>query len=663
MKNLLLAILLSVSASSIAQKLQVEFGRLTQAEIDMKVCKLNPDAGAVVLFDIGETKFVDSEGGYDIRFTKHKRIKIFNKSGFESAEVSIPFYVDGSGKTEYVKSIKAVTYNLEEGKLVRQELDPSTIYVEKVSQKWRVKKFVFPNIQEGSIIEYQYVLETPFHFNLPDWTFQDVIPTLYSEYEVRMIPFYEYVYTVQGSPSFNYHNSIVANETRSWGNVVKSYGQNIGTGIEFNDYVHTFVLKDVPAFEDESYISSISDYIIKIDFQLSKFYSPKGTSKEIMSTWSKLNESLLKNEYFGKYIGVSSRIAKKILKENLDLSGLSEQEKSVKIIDYVKSNFTWNGYSSKYTDQSAKDFFNKKSGNSADMNLFLLSLLNEAGVESLPVILSTRNHGKIKTDYPFDHYTNYVVVMVNTPSSFLTDGTESLLAFNRLPPRCINEKGLIVSDDEQEGWVLLTHNIPSIERLLILLEINPQTLNAEYTVNIQTTEYDAYGYRDTYHNDSVTLRELFSNKMGEIDALSTSNYAKPEKPYSIFIKGVTDTDRLGDNLVINPFLNLAITKNKLTQKVRSYPVDLIYPGDTQFEITVQIPDGYRLSSVPEGYNMDNGLAEIKLNYEVDENAVRIAGNYKFKKSIYTSQEYSRIKYYFNTIIKKFNEQIVLEKIS
>ena len=114
--------------------------------------------------------------------------------------------------------------------------------------------------------------------------------------------------------------------------------------------------------------------------------------------------------------------------------------------------------------------------------------------------------------------------------------------------------------------------------------------------------------------------------------------------------------------MINPFLNLALTKNKLTQKERNYPVDLIYPEDAQFEISMKIPEGYQVSSLPESYSMDNNLAEIKLTYVLNDHVVSIVGNYNFKKSIYTSKEYSRIKFYFDTIIKKFNEHIVLEKV-
>lgn len=662
MKNILLTLLLILSMQIFAQEEKREFGKIPQSEIELAFYAKDKEADAVVLFDIGESKFFDTDNGYDIRFTRHKRIKIFGKSALKYAEISIPFYVDGNGKTEVVKSIEAYTYNYVNGRLKKQQLNPSTIYEEQRSKNWKIKKFVFPNVQEGSIIEYKYVLETPFHFNLPDWYFQDKIPTIYSEYVVRMVPFYEYKFIVQGISKFDYQNSVVDDENRKWGNISKSMGQNVGSGFEFQDYIHTYVLKDIPAFKDESYISSVNDYIIKMDFQLARFHSPRGGSLEIISTWPKLNKSLLKHEKFGKYKKSCLRYAKRILEDELNITELKKLAQSKKIIDYVKSNFTWNQYNSKYASQSAKEFIKKKTGNSADINLFLLAMFEAAEIESQAVILSTRNHGKIQLNYPFDHFTNYVIVLVNTGSSFLVDATESLLPFNRLPNRCFNGSGIIVSKDNEEKWVTLTNTILSFEKNTIAIEIDTNSCVAMVNVTIQCTEYDAYNYRNEYENDTSSIKEFFSDNIDNIQRIKTVNYKNVSKPYYIAFQGTDEIEKFGDNFVVNPFLSLALTKNNLTQKKRTYPVDLVYASNHVFDVSLTIPKGYQLARLPESYAMDNALAEIKVNYSLEETTLKITGNYLFKKPVYVAIEYARIKYYIDTIIKKFNEEIVLEKI-
>ncbi|WP_027076658.1 DUF3857 domain-containing protein [Maribacter antarcticus] len=653
MKNLLIISLL-LSQLAYSQTKEIEFGKISQGEIEMKSYEKDKEAKAVILYDKGKSLFFDSDNGYDIRFTRHKRIKIFDKSESKYAEVSIPYYVDGYGKTEIVKSIEATTYNTIDGKLTQKRLDPSKVYEERVNERWYNKKFVFPDVQDGAILEYRYVLETPFHFNLPDWTFQDKIPTAYSEYQVSMIPFYEYVFLIQGISRFDYQNSVITRQKRTWG---------FSNPIKFQDYVHTYVLKDVSAFKDESYISSINDYIIKMDFQLSKFLSPTGGTSDIISTWPDLNESLLKHGKFGKYLKNSSKIAKKVLSEELNIGNENNRAKAKQIIEYVKSSFEWNGHFGKYASQSAKDFFNKKSGNDADINLFMISLLNEAGIKAEPLILSTRVHGKIPNNYPFDHFTNYIIALVNNDSPFLADGTEDLLSYNKLPIRCNNGKGLIVEKANTSRWISLDNTIFSIEKNTVRMRLDTISMNVIAQVSIQNTEYKSYSVRKRFGNDSLKIKKYYSDRIGDIRESKTVGYDRIELPYSMHFKTNYETEKLGDNVVIKPFLNLPLSTNNLTQKKRTYPVDFIYPWEDVFETTFEIPSNFSITDIPEGYKLANDLAEINLNYSLDNNILIVKGNYKFKKSTYVASEYSRIKYYLDQIVREFNKPIVLEKIN
>lgn len=659
--RIILVITLLISQLAYSQKNESVFGLISKEEIEMESYEKDLEAKAVVLFDKGKSIFFDTDNGYDIRFTRHKRIKVFDKSESQYAEISIPFFVDGNGKTEVVKSIEAVTYNLENGRLSRRYLDPTAIYEEQINERWYNKKFVFADVQDGSILEYRYTLETPFHFNLPDWIFQAEIPTIYSEYQVSMIPFYEYVFIVQGISKFDYQNSEVANEKRTWGNISESYGRNVGSGIEFQDYVHTYVLKDIPAFIDESYISSANDYIIKMDFQLARFNSARGGKSIIISTWPALNKSLLKHKKFGKYIKGSSKGAKRILSKEMNVSGMNNNQKVIALIDYVKSNFEWNGYNGKYASQSAKDFFANKIGNSADINLFMIALLNEAGIKTEPLILSTRNHGKIRLEYPFDHFTNYVIALVYTDSPFLADGTEEFLPYNKLPIRCLNEKGLIVNNEDTPNWISLENNVPSIERSTISMTIDTVSSDVMAQVSIQNTGYMSFAARKRFKNDSAKIKEFYEDKIGDISRLRTIGFERENLPYFMNFVTTYEVEKIGGNIIIKPFLNLPLSENRLTQQKRTYPVDFIYPWENQFECILKVPSDFALNELPEGYKLENELVEIYLDYSFDNSTLIVKGNHKFKKSIYTADEYSQVKRYLDQIVKYFNRPIILER--
>ncbi|MDE5421334.1 DUF3857 domain-containing protein [Ancylomarina sp. DW003] len=661
----ILAFLILPSSFCFSQKSKMQFGIINKYEQNLVTYEKDPKAEAVIIFDAGKSKFIDADGGYNIKFTRKKRIKILNTKGIALSKISIPFYTDGYGKTENITSIEAYCYNIENGKIVRKPLDQKNIFKEQINNNWKVKKFVFPDVKKGSIIEYKYTLETPFLFNLPDWTFQDKIPTIYSEYSVHMIPFYEYTYIAQGTSRFDFNTSTISENKRTWGIVNHGFATGVGNGIEFAEKINVYAMKDVPAFRDESYISSPEDYFVKIDFQLSKINQPNGQVKDIVSTWSKLNKGLLDNSKFGKYLNKSKKLAKKILASQIDISSKNETLNQKNIINYVKSNFNWNGVNSKYASKTSKEFLSQKSGNSTDINLFLCALLKAAGFDAKPAILSTRNHGKIRGKHPFAHAFNNTIVLVKSEKqTYLTDGTDALLAYNRIPINCINEKGLIVEKDNPKNWIKLSTKVNSINTKSINININPEQLIAETDLSIQTNEFESLALKNSLKNDTLKIKEqLIKNGLTEIQTISTLNYNRNNLAYIINCKGKSQIEKIGNKIIVSPFLNFPIKENKLKEMKRSYPIDLIYSRTKNFESTINIPEGYKVNTLPKNYKMDNGLAEIKLECVKNENNIIVKGTYSFKKSVYKPAEYGGIKSYFNTIIKKFNEPIVFEEIN
>ncbi|MBS1528646.1 MAG: hypothetical protein JST19_23570, partial [Bacteroidetes bacterium] len=55
------------------------FGKVNQADLELKQCDFEPDANAEVLFDKGTVYYTDNLDG--ITMEVHRRIKIFNDNG------------------------------------------------------------------------------------------------------------------------------------------------------------------------------------------------------------------------------------------------------------------------------------------------------------------------------------------------------------------------------------------------------------------------------------------------------------------------------------------------------------------------------------------------------------------------------------------------------
>src|SRR6266550_2842474 len=139
----LLFIFMSVRAQ---EKSTIKYGKVSVEDLQKKTYTIDSNANAVVLADIGSTEIVgNSKGWFSLEFKHFKRIHILNKAAYDAANVEIALFTTGD-REEDLSSIKAVTYNLENGKVTETKLEKSAIFKDKKNKSWIVKKFTFPNI-------------------------------------------------------------------------------------------------------------------------------------------------------------------------------------------------------------------------------------------------------------------------------------------------------------------------------------------------------------------------------------------------------------------------------------------------------------------------------------------------------------------------------------
>jgi len=376
---------------------------------------------------------------------------------------------------------------------------------------------------------------------------------------------------------------------------------------------------------------------------------------------AEINKDLLRHENFGEFLSQSKRKAKTIT-DTMKLASKPLIEQA-KIIDrFVKTNYSWDDNCEIFTTKSPKDFLRSKKGNSAEINLFLAGMLNSVGIEAYPVILSTRDHGKIKIKYPFTDFFNYVVVCaIIDSSSYLFDATEPLSNFNEISARCLNGTGLIINKKE-ENWLQFKSNFVSTTEYNF--KLRPSSKNDSLTENCKliTTGYEAVDYRKKFNTAYNKLKDKLLPNTSMEDSIKATNLNKVEEPFELGYSLKVPIESLEDKIIVSPFCKKAITENPLKQPDRTYPVDMVYKSGDIFQSTIVIPKGYKFLQKPENLKIDNAL--IKINYTteiVNNDTIKVTGGYEFKKEVYKVDDYIFLKNFFNIIVDKFNEKLVFEK--
>jgi hypothetical protein len=649
--SFLLSFLIHTGTCVNAQTDTHQFGKISAEEISLTSCNFDKDADAVVLFDVGKAWFDLTEGEFELVYERTTRIKILKESGVNYANVEIPLYNYENIKEKIVE-LNASSWNMKDGKLMQTTLSKSNYYDVRENKYWMNCKIAMPDVLPGTILEYQYKIRSNYLMVFRDWEFQCGIPTLFSSFEARMVPFYEYMYLLQGNVK-----SIDRKEFVSTG-LERQIGQ-----ARFKDMVYQFSTKNVPAFREVDFIASREDYISKIDFQLSKYTLLYGGSIEILTTWPKLIKDLLTDDSFGKYVKRAESQAKNII--NLDSLALMDDAGKINaVIETIKERYQWNGITSRYASGSVQDLLKKKTGTSGDLNLLGVGLLRASGLDAFPVIMSTRNNGKIKYNYPYSHFFNYSVIGVRSGGKiFLADGTDPLLASYKLPAKCINDKGLVVKDNEVT-WLDLSQNDLSEVRTTFDIEVSPDGLESKSLVVTTSNGYEAKRLKNKYGEDmKEILNDLRSKNytVAESD-LRCLNYKSYKAPYILSFAASVENDYSGDKIFISPFMNQPITENPIKNVVRTIPVDFNYPYGNSFESVIRIPEGYTITYVPAEIELDNENISIYYSCVSDGNNISAKASYTFKKSVYPATLYSTLRVYHDTIIKALNDKVVITKL-
>src|SRR5262245_40520618 len=110
------------------EKNPYQFGKVSAEDFLSARYTVDTGAAAVYLADLCTASYNDHSGDLELVFTHYTRIHILHKSGYDEATFTIPLYNGASGKPDVLNELKAVTYNLENGKVVATRLDLKTIF-------------------------------------------------------------------------------------------------------------------------------------------------------------------------------------------------------------------------------------------------------------------------------------------------------------------------------------------------------------------------------------------------------------------------------------------------------------------------------------------------------------------------------------------------------
>lgn len=633
---------------------------------------IDSNANAVVLVDIGSTDFEgNSKGHFTMVFKHTKRILLRNKNAFDEATIKAVIYIGADfTQEEKFEEFEATTYNLENGQVVETKLDKADVFSEKLNKVTTSRKFTFPNIKEGSIIEYHYAIKSPFIWfgkRLRSWYFQGNNPVLWSQYKVVIPPMYKYYSIKQGFLPYTIDSSQA---------IFKVYSIIEPNGIESSEYYsfrgnafsNLWAIKDVPAFKKENYTSSSKNYISKIDFQLHSIqYTEQSPLVRILKSWNETIGDLMKTPDYSTALSVNGNNwfnddLKKISGDKVDY------EAAKNIYNYVRDNFsvTDNSTSVDYLSEPLKKIYQAKKGTVVDINLLLTAMLIHQGFKASPVILSTRGNGFVtESSAILDQY-NYLITRVKIDTTYyLLDAAESKMGFGKIPAKCYNGSGRLV------------------ETLPVLIPLKTDDLSENKSCVVFVTNTDKGGLEGSLATDLGYFESMdFRDKVGNKNPADYTKDVQKEYSSDILISNLTIDSlkiyeepitlkydmafnlRDEDIIYFNPIFGDALRANPFEAAERFYPVEMQYKLNETYNLNMEVPRGYKIDEMPKStrVKLNDGEGMFEYITSVNDGIIQLRTKLVLNKANFAPDDYETLRNFYGFIVKKQAEQIVFKKI-
>lgn len=645
------AVAVSCCLSAVAQKSKVTnpnlppFGQVEKADLQMKECDFDDKAEALVLVDDGVLEFVYGSG---LELKRRVRIKILNNKGLDWANVHLSYRL-AQGGTQYISNIEAQTYNLDQaGNVVTSKVEKKLIYDKKLNKKYAEKVFTFPEAKVGSIIEYKYSYNG---IGLIDWYFQRSIPVRYSHFVLDFPAEVEVAVTPVSAHEFEKTTENTSTRT-----------------------VNVYAMSKVPALHDEPYIINEDFYRDRLETKLTAF-NVDGRRTSRVVNWVQVIKYLMEDEDFGTQI-------KKNIPRTADLDAKLKSislpyEKMKVIYKYVQDNMQWNEYTGIWALDGVKSAWKEKKGTAGEINLILVNLLKDAGLNAHPILVSTHDNGVVNTidagtmDYPGYHQFNKVMAYLEFDGkSYVLDATQKNTPAHLLPTDVLLTQGLVIEKYETFDWGWKTLWRDDVKAKTVV-RMNGK-IDEKGVMNAEATIY-SYDYarlariatvksgKDKFIKQYITEANAGMN----VEDVQFTNVESDSLPLLQKVKFNQPLNAAGDYQYFSLNMLTGLEKNPFVADKRS--ADIFFGCNQSMEIygNFMLPEGFQFDVLPKNIKMimpDTSIVISRLA-QVSESVLQTRILIDVKKPVYGAEEYPYLQEFYQRLFEMLNEQFVVRKKS
>lgn len=415
-------------------------------------------------------------------------------------------------------------------------------------------------------------------------------------------------------------------------------------------------------------MTTTDDYVARLDFELAGERMPGQAYQPVLNSWEKINSELLADDDFGLQLDRGNFLKEQMVA--LAARHPDPAQRAAAVRAAVLAAVRYNGTNRYSTSGSLRKAYDAHSGTSADVNLLLIAALRDAGLAAHPVLLSTRNHGRIDQSFPLVSKFNYVIALVPLADGkdLLVDATDPDLPCGTLPERCLSQIGrLIMPQASASRWVDLRPSQRHVHFQQVQLALDAQGgLSGKVH-----EEYAGYAGADARQELAQLGEKKYLAEIGRqhtawtVPQAAVAKHEEVEKPLALdysFTQAADDNAAAG-TLYLGPLREFGTSQNPFRHENRQYPVDFGSPQEEMLLVTLALPDGYELAETPKNAVIDLPDNGGRYLYSVANAGptVQFTSRLVLRKPVYAAEEYVHLREFYRLMLEKQAEKLVIKK--
>ncbi|MFK7920423.1 MAG: DUF3857 domain-containing protein [Bacteroidia bacterium] len=592
-----------------------------------------PDAEAVITLNKGVMNIVEGSRGYEIEVDYQVKIHILTEAGIKHADVILPFYIKNGYAS--ITDIKARTLNVVDNKLVETPLLAKQIFKETRSENWAEMRFSMPNVKVGSIIEYDYK-----HYirsiRLFEFSFQKELPVIKSQLTAFIPDFLGYSFLAQGS-----HTSQMQRTSQT-----------------------SWLMQNLPAIKREAYVTGMDDYIDKIILQMDSYFNRStGRVVTLTDSWESLTKEFFTEKYIGKKYNKDKNVhaVAQLMTANED----DPVKKLIILHDFIRDKLSYNGKRRIISREKSSEILEIGVGSSAAINLCLREMLAGVGIEAHPLLISTRQNGRIIKSYPLLTQFNHLICYAKIgEQEFFLDATNDLRPYDLLAYDDLNGEGWLLNR-EAPRWVSIPKTYHAKKNITGMIELKEDG-NLTGEISIYAEGFSALNYRTYLDNEGEEdfFKHYFEQHIpdGEIISSEIKGASNPDTTFYFRIKFRTSeyVSLVGNKAYLYPIMMFGMSENPFLEPKREYPIDFVHKREEKISFLYRYPTHWEVDNTPTNSRVTFPNQEILMEYQNADVSghFELYNRFEVNSPFFIPEAYPGLKKLFDKSISSHAEPVV-----